>query len=442
MTATIRSARLAVSLMLAFPSGSRAATIFVDQGSVMSYEDGSAQAPFRTITKALDRARELRFGSSPDHLPNSKEIIVLRVSPGPYIGSFDPAVSNPSSPSYDPGKERLPLLLNIPRLVLRGSTVISDDENGLPTLVVTGTETVIRSDRPQASKQYLVIVTRTNPLASSGFPESLEMSGDDVTIEGVKLMAVAGRQLPSALIGIDGVSGFVVRGNMLAEAGNGVWTRLSSGRIEGNLLINHTVGFYLTGGSLRYPATFDIVDNRVIGGTAAVTALALVGGAETTNLRADLEFGANRFVRVPLPLFNRVSNPDEVPDVVSARIVGNAVTGAQIGLRVTGYLQHAYTLPSGQDETAKVTAIFRRNLVTQNSVYGLVVDAGQIALGDRRILDFNLSFAETTLEDNTLGPAMFSFWRLGGSISPPSPNPFAQPNPHLLTIRRSRLAGT
>ena len=40
--------------------------------------------------------------------------------------------------------------------------------------------------------------------------------------------------------------------------------------------------------------------------------------------------------------------------------------------------------------------------------YGLVVDAGQIALGDRRTVKMDLSFDKTTLEGNGFGPAIFS----------------------------------
>lgn len=425
--------RLAVfvwSVLLVLAPDAQAAGIFVDKNSAIPDEDGSTRAPFRTITAALDRARELRFGSGPDRLPRNEVIVVaIAASPTPYIGSFDPAVFDPSSPSYDPGKERLPLLLNIPRLVLRGGTVISDDENGLPAFVTSGTETTIRSDRPQAPRQHLVMLTRTFPLAASGFPQSIEMAGNDVTIVGLSLLAEAGRQLPSALIGIDGVSNFVVRGNLFVQGGNGIWTRLSSGRITSNLMVNNTVGLYLTGGSFRFPAALDVVENRIIGGAAAVTGLTLVGGAETTNLRAGLDFGANQFARVPIPAFNRASSPDEVPDAIAATVVGNAVSGTPIGIRATGYLQHAYSLPAGQDETAFVTAVYRRNSSMSNSVYGLVVDAGQIALGDRRIVNFNLSFNETTLEESATGPAIFSLWRFAGSISPSSPNPFAEPNP-------------
>jgi hypothetical protein len=37
----------------------------VDHESTSASEDGSPAAPYRTITRALDRARELRFGPTP-----------------------------------------------------------------------------------------------------------------------------------------------------------------------------------------------------------------------------------------------------------------------------------------------------------------------------------------------------------------------------------------
>jgi hypothetical protein len=48
---------------------------------------------------------------------------------GTYVASFEPATFDPVSPSYDPSKEKLPLLLNTPGLTLRGETVIGDDDS-------------------------------------------------------------------------------------------------------------------------------------------------------------------------------------------------------------------------------------------------------------------------------------------------------------------------
>ena len=65
---------------------------------------------------------------------------------------------------YDPSKEKLPLLINIPNLKLRGGTTLVRDDDGLPESVVPGPSTIVVADRPQGSKQYVVLISRTHPL--------------------------------------------------------------------------------------------------------------------------------------------------------------------------------------------------------------------------------------------------------------------------------------
>jgi hypothetical protein len=445
-----------MTLVLGVASAADARSIYVDKDSPIVYEDGSASAPFRTITRALEFARKLRFGSPDERIVASTTTIDLQVAPSltPYVGSFDPAVFDPASRSYDPSKEKLPLLLNIPRLNVHGGTRLVVGDDGLPSLGMGRYHTIVRADRPQGPKQFIVMVTRTLPVTDRRvFPPPPEMAGDDVTITGFWFQAEDGRQIPSALIGIDGVNNFEIRDNVMAGGGSppapatggfGVWTRLSSGRIEGNLVVNNTVGFYVTGGSRLFPATVEIRSNRVnssvaLGGTAG---LLLVGSAETEDSapgvgRRDLDFGPNgsAFYRVPLPAFDRLLKPNEVPDHLYAEVAENEFIGHAFGIRTTGYLAYPYILPDGQDETANVRARFSRNVSRSNTLYGLIVDAGQIRLGDRRIVAMDLAFVDTTLEENGRGPALFSFWRFAGSIGP---NPFSMPNPtfaHDSTIR-------
>lgn len=405
----------------------RARSIFVDKNSTAVLEKGMASAPFRTITRALEHARSLRFGSSTHGIRPHSGIINLHVaaSPGPYVGSFDPAVFDPSSPTYDLSKEKLPLLINIPNLKLHGGTTLVKDDDGLPESVVPGPSTIVVADRPQGSKQYLMLITRTHPLED---PET-EMAGDNVTITGFWLQADPARQLPSSLIGVDGVIDFVVRENVLTNGGMGVWTRLSSGRIADNLAVNNNVGFFLTAGSNNSPAKLNVETNRTSGNADPGAGVTLVGSGDTGNRRVDLDFGANKFRRIPLPtVFDRELHPDEVPDTLYARVVGNEFDGngqQQNGIRVVGYLQDPYSAVVGQDETANITAIFRNNVTKSNLHYGIVVDAGQIPLSDRRIVTMQLSFEDNILEDNGLGPAIFSLWRYAGSIGAP----FSAPNP-------------
>jgi hypothetical protein len=426
------------------PEDAKRVNIFVDRNATGMHEDGTAAAPFHTITRALERARAVRFGSLDDGTPPSSAVIQIHVaaSSTPYVGSFNTAVFDPASPSYDPRKEKLPLLLNIPALVLRGETELTQTSDGLPDAVVPGTETIIRADQPQGQKQYLVMVTRTLPLAGSGYPETLEMAGDDVTILGLWLQADRLRVLPSALIAMDGVSGFVVRRNVLEKGGNGVWARLSSGRIHDNLALDNTVSFYLTAGSRSSPAHVRIVGNRAVGAGTAVAGLNLLGAGDNGNRRVGLDLGPNRFRRVPIrAVLDRTAHADSIPDRLSAEVSGNEFRGMQFGMRVNGYLQDPYTVIAGQEETANVTAIFRDNVSRSNSVYGLVVDAGQIPKGERRAVALELSFDGTRLSDNTLGPAIISFWRFGGSIAPASDLPFLQPNPSFAVNSTIRICG-
>src|SRR6266487_6449317 len=68
--------------------------------------DGSAAAPYRTITEAIVQAREIR-----QRKPHSK--INVHVAPGVYSEAF-------------------PIYLNISKLSLRGSTQLIEDDAGLP----------------------------------------------------------------------------------------------------------------------------------------------------------------------------------------------------------------------------------------------------------------------------------------------------------------------
>lgn len=399
----------AIVLVLALASGALAQThtIFVDRSSTAADADGSADAPFKTITQALELARKIRYGDPVAGISPSPEKISICVAPGQYVGSF--------APSDDPCLERLPLLLNVSCLEIRGGTLLVQ-RGGLPISIVDGTATTLSATAPQGQKQYFVLATRTYRRDASGaLDDSQELAGDDVTVLGLHFQADPARQLPSALLAFDGVSGFVARGNAFVDGANGIFTRLSSGRIEGNLVVGHAVAFYLTGGSRRFPARLEVRGNRALGGPAAVAGLGLLGAGETTNRRAGLDYGANPFGRVPLPLlFDRENDPDGVPDAIEAEIVRNMFKGHSFGIRCVGYLQNPYVLPVGQDETARITALFCDNVSTKNGLYGLVVDAGFIPLGDRRRVSFDLSFENTVL-DGSEGPAIFSLWALPGS---------------------------
>lgn len=395
----------------------QAESIFVDRSSHASIQDGSQSAPFKTITKALELARKIRFGAPAAGIDPSPKTINVHVAAGTYIGSF--------VPTGDPLIEMLPIILNIPKLNLKGE--LRFNENGD---VIEKTDTIVYPATRQGSKQHMLVVTRTNPIAGSAFPESLEMAGDDVTISGFSFEGWAAdgtkpdpvNSAQTALVYVDGVKDFVVRENHIVHAGTfGITTRLASGLIENNWIVeNRGLGLNLTGGSERFPAELEILGNHARrNGTGAAS---LQGAAQTENDRADL-FSAQAFRRVPLPQFyDRSTHPDEVPDKFEAYLEGNEFSDSGLfGIRVDGYLRDNYRLNplDTGNETANVTARFVRNVITSNGTYGIVVDGGQIVTTNSRkhVINIEATFRSTTLAGNGSGPALFGFWRYSSSVS-------------------------
>ena len=410
-----------VASLLVMAGAALAESIFVDRTSQNSLENGSATAPFKTITQALKRAREIRFLQ-----PSTAEIIV-HVAAGTYVGSFE--TPTPA------GMETLPLLLNIPRVRLEGALRFD------PTfdMVVPGTQTIVRAFAAQAGKQHMLVVTRTNPIPSpvSPFPPSLEMAGDSVIISGFLLDGAAGATAvdapsaeQSALIFLDGVNGFIVRDSVLTGANVfGISTRLSSGRIEHNSITgNRGVGLNITGGSMKFPATIVITRNRVTNN--GLGGLGLQGAAQTEGDLASL-FAAQAFRRVPLPeFFDWTHRPEEVPDKLDATITNNVFSNNTngsttnprgFGIRVNGYLRDNYRLHPLDPERliAFVRARFVSNVCRLNGNYGVVVDAGQVQTSNSRkhVVNFDVSFEDTTVAENGSGNAFFGFSRFSTSVS-------------------------
>src|SRR5688572_30291727 len=120
-----------------------AIAIFVDRQSPPG-GDGSRRAPYPAIARALELAREIRA--------RSRAPIVVRVAPGEY-------------------EEEFPLYLDVSQLELRGSTQLIEDKDGLPRncgtanavspCIEPGSETVIASATPLATRQVLLAIAPT-----------------------------------------------------------------------------------------------------------------------------------------------------------------------------------------------------------------------------------------------------------------------------------------
>lgn len=429
MAQTIRIITLFIALFVAVASSAQD-DIFVDASVPDPFpadgtQNGSAAFPFKTITQALDLAREIRFGCPATHvLPSSPHTITIHVAPGTYFGVF--------AASHSRSEETLPLVLNVPNLSLQGALRFNPD--GTMT-----TATTLRPRIPQQTKQHMVVVARTNAPASCRFPESAERTGDFVTISGFVFDGTADNgTLParneSALVSVDRVTNFMVKKNYFTHGSFGMTARLSSGMIQDNQFVaNNGLGVNVSGGSETFPARVKIIGNRVTrNGTFATPngvggGVNLQGAAQTENDAPNL-FDAYPFTSVALPAtYDRTAHPELVPDTLDVSAIRNTVdNNATFGIHVHGYIRDNYRLDSAHPNavmTAKVTARFIDNVSTANGNYGMVIDGGQIRIDNARthVVDFHASFHRNAFAANGSGNAFFGFGRFGASVLP-SPN--------------------
>src|SRR5438874_7801312 len=121
---TRRGALLCLAVVVQFASQVLAEDLYVS-AAASSTGNGSAASPYWRITDAVNRARYDRHNAI---IPAS-ETIVIHVAPGTYTGSYNP-------PGSARQMELLPVVLNMPNVVLSGATVLALDARGLPTGVV------------------------------------------------------------------------------------------------------------------------------------------------------------------------------------------------------------------------------------------------------------------------------------------------------------------
>jgi hypothetical protein len=429
MPPAIRIIMLFITLFVAV-AGAAQEDIFVDASANNVFpqngaQNGSAAFPFKTITQALELAREIRFGCPATHvLPSSPHTITIHVASGTYDGAF--------SASEEPSQETLPLVLNVPNLRLQGALRFKAD----------GTITAPTTLRPiisQRGKQHMVVVTRTNAPANCRFPALFEMAGDFVTISGIFFEGAAASdgtrpaRNESALVSVDRVTNFVVKENYFTHGSFGMTARLSSGQIRDNKFVaNNGLGVNVSGGSATFPAIVQIVGNQMRENGTFPTAATPNGfgggvnlqGAAQTQGDLDTLFAAHSFSSVALPAtYDRTNHPELVPDTLDVSVMRNTVaSNATFGIHVHGYIRDNYELDPGDPNavmTANVTARFRENVSMQNENYGIVIDAGQIKIDKVRkhVVNISASFHKNTFLQNQSGNALFGFWRFASSVS-------------------------
>ncbi len=399
ITATFRLVFFAVSALLLitiFEGRALAESIFVRAGTPPG-GDGSAETPYRRITDAVVKARMIRRVGN--------ERIIIHVAPGTYMGSYDAAALG-----SDPDLEILPIILNVGKLALQGETALTEDGRGLPTGTQTGTETAITSDRPLALGQSLLLIT----------PTTDGMEAHEVTASGFVLDAQipATSNLQGRGIIADRAMDFIIRHNLIRRTYTGITTRLASGIIQGNLLVNNNAnGVGASGGSQAQPAQVAIRGNRATENLE----FGLILGAVANTLQVQI--GENEVTVPPLQTtFNRDDPHDEenIPDRLEATVTENDFSGNRsIGLRCWFLSPNIYnTSDATQPITGTIVATVRNNLLRANGDYGIVVDAGFPFRSTPRqfIATFDGTFSENDLGGNARAPAFFGFTRVQVSL--------------------------
>ena len=314
----------------------------------------SPQVPCRRITDALARARAIRFEQmqEPGYSEDTVRPIVIEVEPGDYVGTYG------ANPSYK--LEDLPFLLNVPKVTIRGKTVMNLDASGLPVSVVDDTRTVVRSEDPPSPGRVVIGILQTERNSDGTITR-----GNGAGVENLVIRS-------SGRIGIacQGVRDVAVRHNFIGEESGpveatGTQGGSGSGTFEGNLYIHNQVGALFGGGLEDAPSDFVFKGNR-----------ALANGAGSIFVAGPF---TPRFIAFDLGIyeteFTFVGPPVETLYKTTIMISGNDLSdntsepGFSFGIRIAT----RFDLPEGL--LGHVTATISNNTIAGNQV-GITIEAG------------------------------------------------------------------
>jgi hypothetical protein len=341
--------------------------------------DGSQANPYRTITKAVDRARQIRSVCSGR--------VIIDVGPGTFSGS---SIGSPTV-------ETLPIVVDVPDITLRGSTELDADVRGLPTGTF-GSATTLSLPAEDDTVSALLLVTPSDNGATRG---------DRVTVTGFVLdSALAGNTSTTMVLGtvdvaFDRVQGFIFAGNITKRAFAGVSTRAASGRVEANYISGNFLGAGITGGNNASPATITFTKNRVT--ENGETGLGFVGTGDTL-----------------YPFTPRVqSTVTDIFDTIVATATDNDLSGnSGAGLWIMN--QTRQTLASSSHVSARITD----NTLDKNT-FGVIVHGG-LVYRTIAFVPVPLPYSGTTdatFQDNVItnsksAPALVTFTHPVAAVDP------------------------
>jgi len=324
--------------------GHRRSTVFVDSQAGPG-GDGSRGAPYQTITRAVQGAREIRA--------ERRNRIIVRVAPGEYVEDF-------------------PIYLNMSNFELRGSTQLIEDEDGLPgncgsdlvpaPCVEPGTETVIMPVRPLTVGQVLLVIAPTR-----------DSPADRVTDVSIRGFIFDGRAVDVTTGGlaifVDRANNFSLQDNVMRRLQIGAYTRMASGKAEGHFGYDINDGLAINGGSRIYPARVQVKANRFMGNLQQGV-VALGAGAVKARVQAPN-------VKTIQTLYDPAQHPEQVPNTLTLAVIGNDMSvSPRFGMRLEsfGSGDSFYDTTDNQPMTAHITATVRSNSFRNNGEYGVLVE--------------------------------------------------------------------
>jgi hypothetical protein len=373
-----RLALFALLLLLSVAGPAWAEDIYVS-GSNPLPGDGSPGNPFQTITQALNKARVDRG--------IKQEPIIILVAPGNYFGTYTRPV---------PRKlEALPLLLDIPNLLLRGATTLTLDSQGVPSGIVKGTSTSLRASPALSdSNQFLLLI---GPTSSTGLPVSR------VTVAALILDGgSAAPELDGAGVGVDRAQGFEILGNVMRGAFFGVVARASTGVIGENLMTPLTIGSNLEGGNQTSRASYVFTQNSAV----------------RNSLGGVILFGDGQLNRWDPNLLEIPSGTTF--DTSFASVSGNDLSQnsdphISFGMRCS---QHVFSPDLAATPTSQLTLSVTGNRISKNS-FGIIVDAGPIFRFFGHPFESTLegTFQNNNIDQNTRSPALITFTDISAALA-------------------------
>jgi hypothetical protein len=327
--------------------------IHVDDDAVVG-GNGSGRFPYNNLTDALADAR------------TTSGAVVINVAPGDYAVETSLVVDRP--------------------LELRGSSVLIEDADGLPTgAVAADTETRIFGSGPLG----------TQPLVAVGRSDAVVIN--DVGIHGFVFEGTLG----GIEVLVRRVQDYTIQDNVFRAPGFlGMQTIASSGRAAGNHFSGVDTGAILAGGYSASPSNVTFTGNRSV----------------ENNLGGLLLNGAS----IGIPELG-----DQLDAVVSGNDLSNntASPNSSFGLRLF-ILRRDPGAPGDSQSTGNIRALVQGNRIAANRT-GILVDAGfpfrRVGTTcDPRVFSgtIDLTLAGNTLADSLLAQSLVTFTRNTSALNP------------------------